>query len=330
MEALNCLFFLALKGLDLYAPQTAPARWGRSALRLMLRCGLLAGLKKITLSIDESDPFAAYLNQQAGVTSAQFALLMGNPNTRGQRCIFLLFDRRGDTAAVVKAGADSEGVALITSEESFLKNVSTEVPGIPKLRSTFSSDRVRALTLDFFPGSTPATDDWSSAGKLLNAWLNPNRVVVFAELAVWERLLPAAGHELPARVREIGGTKLCPAIFHGDFAPWNARVNGNVWTLLDWERGELVGPPLWDWLHFVIQPAILVKQADPESIVRTLEKLFQFPLFIEYAARAKIAGLEWRLAEAYLQYCLHVLRQAEGWERIRALAESGLLAQMVG
>ena len=99
--------------------------------------------------------------------------------------------------------------------------------------------------------------------------------------------------------------------------------------MVDWERAELTGPPLWDWLHFIIQPAILVEQAAPEAIVRRLRELFQLPLFVEYAAQARIQGLEWPLVHAYLHYCLHVVRQTEGLDGVRALAESAPLEEMI-
>lgn len=35
-------------------------------------------------------------------------------------------------------------------------------------------------------------------------------------------------------------------IVHGDFAPWNLRVRGDITGAFDWEHGELDGPPLID------------------------------------------------------------------------------------
>ena len=319
---------LAAKGLDLYAPQTTLARCVTGTLRFLLRLGWVGGLEKTELHISEEDSFVAYLNQEARTTQAQFALLLGNPNVRGQRCIFLLFDAHGDAAAVIKAGVGTEAQALVAHEEAFLKNVPSETPGVPHLRSVFGSERVRALALDFFGGAAASKNDWGSAGKLLSAWIDPNRVVALAELPVWNRLLISAGEQLPKRVRELGAAKFCSTLFHGDFAPWNVRVNHGSWTLVDWERGELAGPPLWDLVHFVIQPAILVNKARPQSIVHRLSELFRTPVFVQYAARAKVQGLEWLLVQAYLEYCVYVIRQTEGLNGIRALAQSQAFAEM--
>jgi len=320
---------LATKGLELYAPQTRSARWARCILATGLRCGLLTVLKKAPLNLAENDPFAHYLQEQAGTDAAHFALLVGNPNTRGQRCIFLLLDQAGNAVGVVKAGAGPDATALIAHEEAFLKKVPAATPGIPRLRSSYASDRVRALAFDFFRGAVPAKDDWATAGNVLSLWVNSNFTVDVEDLAVWHRLLAAAGRELPAKLRELETSKLCPAIFHGDFAPWNMRRTGGEWMMVDWERAELTGPPLWDWLHFIIQPAILVERAAPEAIVHRLRELFQLPLFVEYAAQARIQGLEWPLVHAYLHYCLHVVRQTEGLDGVRVLAESAPLEEMI-
>src|SRR5207302_4517261 len=43
---------------------------------------------------------------------------------------------------------------------------------------------------------------------------------------------------------------------HGDFAPWNIRLEGDKLLVLDWEYGGAGRPPLWDLFQFVIQSAI--------------------------------------------------------------------------
>jgi hypothetical protein len=91
---------------------------------------------------------------------------------------------------------------------------------------------------------------------------------------------------------------------------------------LDWERGELSGLPLWDWLHFLVQPAILVEHARPFEILVRIGELFQSPLFLQYANRARVTGLELGLTTAYFNYCTHVIGQTEGLDAIKALSQS--------
>ena len=109
---------------------------------------------------------------------------------------------------------------------------------------------------------------------------------------------------------------------HGDFTPWNVKVANGRWTVLDWERGERAGVPGWDWLHFVLQPAVLVQREPLDQTLTRLERLFVSAEFIRYARRAKIIGQEWLLTAAYVIFSLRVTRQTEGAARLGPLLEA--------
>ena len=312
----------AALGLDLYAAQTLKARVAKASLRLALRCGCLPrGAEKITLRLAARDPLGRFMSELAGTDFPQFAMLAGNPNTEGQRCIFLLFNSKAMPAGIVKAGGGPRAVQLIEREEKFLKAVPPGTPAIPKLRSAFQSDRVRAFAIDFFRGRSPRMDDWTPAQQILGAWVKPAPPVPIADLPVWKRLLTAAAAGLSPMTRGLGAAKVRPCIYHGDFVPWNIKAHHGAWTLLDWERGELSGMPLWDWLHFIIQPAILVQRAGPLQIIKKIAEFFRSPLFADYAQRAQIAGLQVPLTVAYLDYSVHVTAQSEGLEVVGNLLD---------
>jgi len=93
---------------------------------------------------------------------------------------------------------------------------------------------------------------------------------------------------------------------------------------VDWERGEMSGIPLWGWLHFIIQPAILVEQASGQSILGRIEKFFESAPLIRYAERAGLSGHERPLCLAYLHYSIRVLRPSEGLAQLEALADAAL------
>ena len=92
--------------------------------------------------------------------------------------------------------------------------------------------------------------------------------------------------------------------------------------MLDWERGERVGIPAWDWFHFIVQPSVLVRRETTEATLARLEKLFTTVEFQQYATQCGIAGAEWRLAYAYVDYCINVTRQTEGLKSLEALREA--------
>jgi hypothetical protein len=121
--------------------------------------------------------------------------------------------------------------------------------------------------------------------------------------------------------RKLGDFSFHPAIFHGDFAPWNIKVplRGKVWNVLDWERGDLTGVPGWDWFHYVIQPGILVHKQAPERLLQKIEELFAKTSFQNYADLGGIKGFERPLVIAYLFYLTKLIRPSEGLETNQSL-----------
>jgi hypothetical protein len=316
---------LAARGLALYPAQTTRARWARRALALARRLGLKPGLRAVELRIGPADPFVTFLRATAAPASnapLRFALLAGNPHAPGHRFVILLFDAAGRPAAVVKAGATEAARHLIAREEEVLRAVPAALPGVPRLRETFTSGRVRALALDYFPGDSPSADDTARLSQLLGAWLSPDRWVTLGELPAWQRLFAAErAPELPALLRHLRARRVHPTLAHGDLAPWNIKSAGGQWTVLDWERGEIAGVPGWDWFHFVLQPALLVRRERPATLLRRCEAVWDSPAFKSYADRAGVGDHAPALALAYLFTCLHVTGQTEGREALQLLWE---------
>jgi hypothetical protein len=317
---------LAIKSLALYAPQTTRARLAKAVLAFALRWRLPLAAENIVVPIARDDPFADYLSQVAGISSSfpAFALLAGNPRTPGQRCIILVFDNAGNPAGVVKVGSHEQSHRLIEHEEGFLKSIPAGTAGVPKLRSSFQSERVRAFTIDFIPGNSPAVDDSEGVEKILTSWLDTSQQITVGDTPAWRKLHQTAGQPFPSALANLAHAKVHPAIVHGDFAPWNIKVNGGVWTLLDWERGELAGIPGWDWFHFVIQNAVLVERAATPAVLARIESLLSSAPFQRYAQRAGIVGVERLLALAYLHYCVDVLRPSEGLEQLKSVTRAAL------
>ena len=75
---------LTAAALEVYAPQSKAARGMKWVLGFASRFGLSTGLKNRTLFVRTDDPFVRFLGQVVGLNAPQFALLAGNPNTKGQ------------------------------------------------------------------------------------------------------------------------------------------------------------------------------------------------------------------------------------------------------
>jgi hypothetical protein len=312
---------LAARALALYPAQTAKAQAAKGLLKFMLRLGLKPRLARISLSLAADEPFARFLACLVTATSPpRFAILAGNPRAEGRRFVFLVFDCSGKPTAVVKAGSSVAARRLLEREENFLQTAPLDAQGLPRVRATFDSARVRAFAMGFFAGDSPGLDDTVPLAELLTSWIAKDKLVAMSELGEWQRLEAAArGSRLPEPVLALAGIRFHPTLTHGDCAPWNVKAAGGRWTLLDWERGELAGVPGWDWFHFVMQPAVLVRREPVPTLLARFEQLLTGVDFARYAQHAGIAGNERVLALSYLCYCTRVTRQADGLETVAEL-----------
>ncbi len=321
---------LARQALALYPAQSSKARLARALVGLCLRVTRWPAGAPANVEISASAPLPSFIADMHGGTVPTFAALLGNPRAPGRRIMFLTFDEAGCPRFVVKAGASVEAIVRVAAEAEILDRLAATVSGIPKVHRQIHEESMAALAFEFVPGRTPRRRDDAQMPPLLEAWISSDGPVPCGTLPAWQRLMQApkldpAAHQALA---VLASRKVCPAIHHGDFAPWNVKIDGARWIALDWERGELAGPPTWDWLHYVIQRAVLVEQSAPAKIVHELEALFASPAFAHYTERAQCAGLEWKLAAAYLWYACEVLIQTEGLERVRELARTIALTRL--
>ena len=89
----------------------------------------------------------------------------------------------------------------------------------------------------------------------------PGRRLVQRIAQRWEKIAPrrefhwqGLGREaLRIASRELDSVPLACGIQHGDFAPWNTRIQPKGLILFDWESAAWEAPALWDRFHFLAQ-----------------------------------------------------------------------------
>ena len=64
-------------------------------------------------------------------------------------------------------------------------------------------------------------------------------------------------------------------IVHGDFAPWNLRIDGGAISAFDWEYAQLSGLPLLDEIHYRLQVGLLLDHWSAQRGVEEIEMLCQ-------------------------------------------------------
>lgn len=312
--------------LDLYAAQSLRARCFKNSLRGLARAGFPLPLPVERLP----QPGDAELMQalkswgvDLGAREPAFGLFVGNGAPSIRRFLLLAFDAAGNPLHVIKLGTGAGARDLVRREREFLANAPPSLQALPALVGGFSSKRVDALVLKHVPGVPPRGVSTPEFARVLNAWLLPQAPVPFFELPALRELAECPFPESFSAVRaRLESLRVSPVLFHGDFAPWNVRVSAaGEWTILDWERASLAGPPGWDWFHFVLQPEVLVHRRAPAALERKVEELLQEPLFQAYAARAIPNGyaLDWLIA--YLLWMVLVVRPEAGGAPTLGLAE---------
>ncbi|MGB8801260.1 MAG: phosphotransferase [Candidatus Acidiferrales bacterium] len=91
--------------------------------------------------------------------------------------------------------------------------------------------------------------------------MTPGRKLVQRTAQQWEKVAPRLethwqrlGREaLRIASRELDSISIDCGVQHGDFAPWNTRVQPQGLILFDWESAASEAPVLWDRFHFLVQ-----------------------------------------------------------------------------
>jgi hypothetical protein len=317
---------LATHALDLYPAQSRSAKLAKAFLKSAFRARLPLGLEKISTPLSSKDSFPRFLNALVEDSSGSLpplAIFAGNPREGGCRFLMLLFDGKHRPAFVVKAGLGDSARQLIRHEAAFLHSASSGTPGLPLLRGSFDEGSVSAFALDFADGDSPGVDAGPALAELLGSWVNRSKQIQLRDTVAWRSLEKAAtASDWFGRLsQKLATITFHPVLFHGDFAPWNIKVSprARTWSVLDWERGELIGIPGWDWFHYIIQSAILVQKQTPDAILGKLEALLAVPEFQNYAGLSDIKGHERLLLIAYLSHLIAVIKPSEGLEANQSL-----------
>jgi hypothetical protein len=321
----------AVAALNLYAPQTIRARLARALLLWPIQLSVPFPGERICFDVSPKAPFVEFLSSLLDeVKPLGFGILAGNPSSPGQRFLVLCFNAEHRPFAVVKTALTQRGHELIQHEESFLSAVPSRLQGrgIPAIQAIFDSEEIRAFATGFTAGRSPRGHDEMDLPLLLNSWVDSDREVALAEMPVWIKLEEACAAQRPFQAISPGlrSRRVHPCVQHGDFVPWNIKISREgVWTVLDWERGELTGIPGWDWFHYVIQTGILVKHQTTTELVRRAENLLAADSFKDYASRSGISTIARELMLGYLFHLTEVIRPSEGLiqsrELLTALAE---------
>lgn len=312
--------------------QSKLARLFRRLLEAFPASARLFG-KQMVIHYAKDKDFVRFLIQAGGspIKGTQTAplFLLGNPHGEAPRLILICRNVGGQPAVAVKAGLNPAAKSLIKTEGAFLKNPPECVrDSIPKHLRSYADVGVEAFAMECIFGRTPQPADLSKLPLLLRGWESDQAPRPLGEFPDWQRLrtaLHGAEVPFPASLLELECTTMQPMVSHGDLAPWNVKITPQgPWKVFDWERGECVGIPGWDWFHYLVQSALLIDRLGSVELGKYFAAILHTEPYREYLGTLGIAGTAETLFYAYLLYNWHVLRPDDARDRPRKNASFAL------
>lgn len=288
----------ALATLGLYQPQRLKGRALKAVMRLFVAAGLHRLLPRIELGVGDRGLFSGF---EENVEFKSFGFLLGSADSRMRNLIGLV-EMEG-ALHVVKAGC-GEAAAVVQEECRAMREYSAFVRGAPECRGSFEIENGVAYVAELVKGRSPRGSRGDElVFALLEDWLQAGERVNVADLDCWKALAAALDEGEMKSFSELSGLEVLSPVMHGDFAPWNIKVNGGGQVkVLDWEFASQRGMPGWDWLHFQVQRLRLVKGASAEKIIAACRELLNGAGVKSYLERSGLDGREDALLGSYLYY----------------------------
>jgi len=255
--------------LALYHPQSMKARGLVWLVSMLISLRLHRLLPRREFVIRESVPLAELKNR-----SHQIGFLMGNAQADARRAIVVHpVNGEFDSYVVDKIGFGPMAKRLVLEEISVIESLPKGRSGIPQIRDQGDDDEWAYYSTLYLEGHAPKESEQDYVLAVLQDWMENAELMPLAATEQWEMIKKAVAQQGAESIFEqlspAGDLKIKVGLFHGDFAPWNIKVSPDGFVnVMDWEHGSPAGPAGWDWLHYIIQRAILV---DHCSTVETLE-----------------------------------------------------------
>jgi hypothetical protein len=315
----------ARAGLGLYSAQRPAARIAHALLRSPFGFPFLSLLQHVRIDADEASEMMAFIRDQSEVPFSQLqapAIMFSCRSAEKRGFVILTRDGAGQNARVIKFGLRPSGHVLVEREADVISQLAQRSPGIVQVTGRISTPSYSAFAMPYCFGKNPRTDE--GIGTFLSGWLSSESPVPLESLEAWQTLAAACSEHpgFKALNEALAGRQIATAVQHGDFTPWNIRVDREgKWNVFDWERGEAKGIPGWDWFHFTVQYSILAKRQSPEEVADKVEELISSDRFQKYAAKAGITAIAQPLFLAYLLRQEQVIRPEEGASATSALYE---------
>ncbi len=310
----------ALEGLQIYAPYAPAARLIKALVGGIMRAGWQGWARHgVLIASREPLPIEILVSEVAGERQPVFALSLGTPG-RFRKLAVQVMRPSGEILGYLKLPLTEAAAERVRHEAEVLKrlwNFAALRPHIPKVLHAGEWKRGYILFQSRGPSRAGPIEFNALHEEFLQTLRSfhqvdkPGQVLVEEVGARWRKAEPlldsrlrSLGEEALARAsRDLGRVMVPCGIMHGDFAPWNTRVEKGQLFLFDWESAAWEAPILWDIFHFHVQVASLLNKksgrdlpldrAPADRACFLLYLLSSICQLLEEAARG-YAGIEYR------------------------------------
>lgn len=267
----------AREGLRIYAPYATAARILKGLLTVMVaaRCqGFIP--HKLLVASRSALPLEALVQEVTGEGETVFALSLGTPN-RFRKLTIQVMRPDGEILGYIKLPLTEAATERVRHEAEMLRrlwDVAALRGHIPKVLHAGDWENGYILFQSrgpSYPGPIQFNnlhEDFLQKLRGLPQVQKPGEALVKEVAARWQRAEPSLDSAWRALGRaalmkaehELRGKRILCGIMHGDFAPWNTRVENGRLYAFDWESAAWDAPILWDLFHFHVQVASLLNK----------------------------------------------------------------------
>jgi hypothetical protein len=287
----------AAGAMRLYTPYRLPARIAAATARAAARLGLLSMVRPgLLLASREPFPLVERLTELVGPHSL---VIHAGRGGRGERLTLAAVRQNGSLAAVARVARSPAGQASVRREATVLRGLAERDDiGAPPLLWEGSVDGALAVVVGPVAGRAPEPRLGPAHDRFLAAAARgPTRsaaqAAILGDMGARAAAVAPADGQLSASLSLVtsglADRQLPRTVVHGDFAPWNLRLDeGRLWAV-DWEHGTLDGLPLLDEIHHELQVGFLLRGWEAEDAAARLATLAATSVYGAATSRALIA-----------------------------------------
>jgi len=262
-----------LEGFQFYTPYAFGARLLKGLLKQIVKTGW-NGWALDSLYVGEPLGLKALVASVTGERSPVFAMLLGAPG-RYRKLTIQVMRPGGETLGYVKLGLTKPAGSRVRHEAKFLEGLSSLRPYVPRVLYSGEWQDSHLLfqsPVEGRPGPAKLSSMHVEFLERLAAIYRVHKpgIQLVEEVGMrWNEVAwrchwrwQALGAATLAEARgELEHLTIPCGFAHGDFAPWNTRVQDGRLSVFDWESGEWEAPLGWDTFHFSVQVASLLKKS---------------------------------------------------------------------